>query len=65
MRGGGGVISILKSVILKNCVILDDFDEIRQLGLFDTVLHETKESGKKKCCSAPRIEILSVHDYLD
>jgi len=28
-EGGGGVISILKSVILKNCVLLDDFDEIR------------------------------------
>jgi len=31
-----------------------------KLGLFDAFLHETKESGRKKCRSASRSEILIV-----
>jgi len=37
-----------------------------KLGSFDTFFHETKESGRKKCRSASRSEILivKVDDYL-
>jgi len=31
-----------------------------KLGSIDTFLHETKESGRKKHRSAPRIEILII-----